>query len=81
MGNGARLAALAVGVYDLTLPSGLVFQLKNCYYVPAVSRNIISVSYLDVDVFHFIIKNNIFSIYNADIFFLGMLIYLMVSTF
>ena len=81
MGNGARVAALAVGVYDLTFPSGLVFQLKNCYYVPAVSRNIISVSCLDVDGFHFIIKNNIFSIYNADIFFMGMLIYLMVSTF
>ena len=70
MGNGARVAALAVGVYDLTLPSGLVFQLKNCYYVPAVSRNIISVSYLDVDGFHFIIKNNIFPIYIVDFFFL-----------
>ena len=81
MGNGARVAALAVGVYDFTLPSGFVFQLKNCYYVPAVSRNIISVSCLDVDEFHFIIKNNIFSIYNVDIFFMGMLIYLMVYTF
>ena len=69
VGNGARVAVLAVGVYDLTLPSGLLFQLKNCYYVPAVSRNIISVSCLDVDGFHFIIKNNIFSIYNADIFY------------
>ena len=49
MGNGARVVALAVGVYDLTLPSGLVFQLKNCYYVPVVSRNIISLSCLDVD--------------------------------
>ena len=54
--NGARVAALAVGVYDLTLLRGLVFQLKNCYHVPAVSRNIISVSCLDVDGFHFIIK-------------------------
>ena len=80
VGNGARVVALVVGVYDLTLPSGLVFQLKNCYYVPAVSRNIISVSCLDVDGFHFIIKNNIFSIYNVDIF-MGMLIYLMVSMF
>ena len=81
VGNGARVVALDVGVYDLTLPSGFVFQLKNCYYVPAVSRKIISVSCLDVDGFHFIIKNNIFSIYIADIFFMGMLIYLMVSTF
>ena len=68
MGNGARVVALAVGVYDLTLPSGLVFLLKNCYYVPSVSRNIILVSCLDVDGFHFIINNNIFSIYNAHIF-------------
>ena len=80
MGNGARVAVLAVGVYDLNLPSGLVFQLKNFYYVSAVSRNIISVSCLDVGGFHFIIKNNIFSIYNADIF-MGIPIYLMVSTF
>ena len=34
VGNGARVSALAIGVYDLTLPSGLVFQLNNCYYVP-----------------------------------------------
>ena len=81
VGNGARVSALAIGVYGLTLPSGLVLQLKNCYYVPAVSRNIISVSCLDMDGYHFIIKNNIFSIYNAYIFFMGMLIYLMVSTF
>ena len=59
VGNGARVATLAVGVYDLTLLSGLVFQLKNCYHVPVVSRNIISVSCLDVDGFHFIIMNNI----------------------
>ena len=81
MGNGARVAALAVEVYDLNFPSGLVFQLKNCYFVPAVSKNIISVSYLDVDGFHFIIKNNIFFIYKADIFLWEMLIYIMVSTF
>ena len=43
MGNRARVAALAVGVYNLTLPSGLVFQLMNCYFVLAVSINIISV--------------------------------------
>ena len=71
VGHGGRVTALAIGVYDLTLPSGLVFQLKNCYYVLAVSRNIISASCLDVDGFHFIIKNNIFSIYNAYIFFYG----------
>ena len=64
-----ELLHYVVGVYDLTLPSGLVFQLKNCYYVPVVSKNTISVPCLDVDGFHFIIKNNIFPIYNEDIFY------------
>jgi hypothetical protein len=29
VGNGARVAALAVGTYNLALPSGLIIQLKN----------------------------------------------------
>ncbi|KAK2395944.1 secreted RxLR effector protein [Trifolium repens] len=69
VGNGARVAALAVGTYNLSLPSGLIIQLKNCYYVPAISRNIISVSCLDKFGFSFIIKNNCCSIYLNDIFY------------
>ncbi|KAI5411575.1 hypothetical protein KIW84_056585 [Lathyrus oleraceus] len=34
VGNGAKVVALAVGTYVLTLPSGLIIQLENCYYVP-----------------------------------------------
>ena len=30
IGNGARVATLVVGTYDLTLPSGLVLELNNC---------------------------------------------------
>ena len=51
VGNGARVAALAIGTHDLTLLSGLVLQLSNCYYVPTMSKNIISVSCLDNDGF------------------------------
>jgi hypothetical protein len=69
VGNGAKVAALAVGTYELTLPSGLIIQLENCYYVPAISRNIISVSCLDKFGFSFIIKNNCCSIYLNDIFY------------
>ena len=36
VGNGARVAALAVGTYTLVLPSGLNLELNNCYYVPAM---------------------------------------------
>ena len=69
VGNGARVAALAVGTYYLSLPSGLVLELDNCYYVPTMSRNIISISYLDMVGFSFIIKNNTCSIYYGDIFY------------
>ena len=40
IGNGARVAALAIGNYYLSLPSGLVLELDNCYYVSAMSRGI-----------------------------------------
>ena len=63
VGNGARVATLAVGTYYLSLPSRLVLELDNCYYVPAMSRNIISISCLDMVGFSFIIKNNTCSIY------------------
>ena len=36
--NGARVAAVAVGTYELTLPSGLIIELENCYYVPAINK-------------------------------------------
>ena len=69
VGNGARVAALSVGTYDLVLPSGLVLSLESCYYVPALSRNIISVSCLDKSGFSFAIKNNSCSIYRNDLFY------------
>ena len=47
--NGARVAAVAVGTYPLRLPSNLDLVLKDCYYVPAASRNLISVSCLALE--------------------------------
>ena len=69
VGNGVRVAALAVGTYDLTFPSGLVLSLENCYYVPAVSRHIIYVSCLDNNGFEFIIRNNKCFIYHDNLFY------------
>ena len=57
VGNGAKVAALAVGTYHLPLPSGLILELTNCYYVPVLLKNIISVACLDTDGFHLIFKN------------------------
>ncbi|KAG8638143.1 hypothetical protein MANES_15G192930v8 [Manihot esculenta] len=57
VGNGARVAALAVGTYELVLSNGLLLILNNCFYVPTLSRNIISVFILGDEGFSFLIKN------------------------
>ena len=57
VGNGARVAALAVGTYVLSLPTGLILELENCYYVPVLTKNIISISALDLDGFTIIQRN------------------------
>ena len=69
VGNGAKVAALEQGDYELTLPSGLVILLRNCYYVPAMSRNIISISCLDLDGYSFVIENNKITIHRNDIYY------------
>ena len=69
VGNGTRVAALAVGIYTLSLPSGLILDLKDCYFVPALTKNIISISCLDLDGFTIITKNKSCSLYRADVFY------------
>ncbi|WVZ90398.1 LOW QUALITY PROTEIN: hypothetical protein U9M48_036704 [Paspalum notatum var. saurae] len=64
VGNGAKVAVLAVGTYRLSLPSGLVLELNNCYFIPTLSRNIISSSCLEEDGgYEIIIKNKCCSVY------------------
>nr|GEV54590.1 hypothetical protein [Tanacetum cinerariifolium] len=46
VGNGQCAAVEAIGSYHLSLPSGLVIVLNNCYYAPSITRGIISVSCL-----------------------------------
>jgi hypothetical protein len=63
-GNGAKVAAIAVGTFHLPLPSGLVLELNNCYCILALCKNIISSSCLEeVDGYEIIIKNKCCSIY------------------
>lgn len=68
VGNGAKVAALAVGTYPLSLPSGLVLELNNCYYIPALGKNIISSKCLEEDDgYEIIIRNKCCSIYLNDV--------------
>ena len=46
VGNGNKVDLTAVGTLPLHLPSGLILVLNKCYYVPALSMNIISGSCL-----------------------------------
>jgi len=67
--NGASVAAVAVGCVELYLPSGLVLELKSVYFVPSISRNIISISCMDMDGFSFTIKDNCCSFYRDGLFY------------
>jgi hypothetical protein len=70
VGNGAKVAAKAVDNFHLSLPSGLVLELNNCYCIPALCKNIISSSCLEeVDGYEIIIKNKHCSIYYNGIFY------------
>jgi hypothetical protein len=70
VGNGAKVAVLAVGTYHLSLPSGLVLELNNCYCIPTLSKNIISSSCLEqVDGLKIVIENKCCSIFRNGIFY------------
>jgi hypothetical protein len=68
-GNRASVAAVAVGDLDLHLPSGLILEFSSVYFFPSISRNIISVSCMDMDGFTFSIKDQYFSFYRDGIFY------------
>src|SRR3954465_4871362 len=68
VGNGSRVDVMAVGTLSLVLPLGLVLNLNKCYYVPALSMNIISGSCLLQDGYSFKSENNGCSIYMSNIF-------------
>ena len=52
MGNGVRVATVAIGTYVLNLPSGFCLYLDNCFYVSALTKNIIYVLCLNKKGFH-----------------------------
>jgi hypothetical protein len=67
--NGDLVAVQAVGVLPLHLPSRVILELSNCYYVPALCKNIISGSCLSRDGYSFKCENNGCSIYLKDTFY------------
>ena len=71
VGNGARVVVVAIGTYVLNLPSGLCLILDSRFYVPASTKNIIYVSYLNKKEFHLNFSNNGCYIMLNDVFYVG----------
>ena len=46
VGNRVKVVAVAVGTYPVRLSLGISLVLRDCYFVPAVSRNVICISFL-----------------------------------
>jgi hypothetical protein len=68
VGNNARVVALSIGTMQLHLPLGFIMELNNCYFVPSLSRNIISPSYLMMDGYLFLSENNGCDLSKNDMF-------------
>ena len=43
IGNGAKIAIVAIGEITLHLPSGAIIALDACYFVHSIIKNIISI--------------------------------------
>ena len=61
MGNKIGVKVEAVGTYRLILSSGNLLDLPNTFYVPSFSRNLLSLSRLDLEGYVFYFKNNSFT--------------------
>ena len=69
VGNGATIAVHAHGNLELCLPSGLNLYLNNVYYVPTLTRNILSVSLLKQSAFNYQFMNDNLHVFKNGIFY------------
>ena len=69
VGNDCQFEVVAVCTKHLSLPSGLVLILNKCHYVPILSVNIVSGSFLKRD--HYSFKSDTIdcSIYKDNVFY------------
>ncbi|KAL0284849.1 UNVERIFIED_CONTAM: hypothetical protein Sangu_2806100 [Sesamum angustifolium] len=60
LGDGKAIAAEAVGIINLVVSDRVRLELKDCYFVPSMIKNIISIPLLDNAGFEFLINKNYF---------------------
>ncbi|KAJ9542825.1 hypothetical protein OSB04_029331 [Centaurea solstitialis] len=69
VGEGTPLIAEAVGSYSLSLPSGLVLELENCYYIPNMIKNVLSFDLLVDQGFYYKYDYKMISVFKNNIFY------------
>ncbi|KAJ9544812.1 hypothetical protein OSB04_024519 [Centaurea solstitialis] len=69
VGEGTPLIAEAVGSYSLSLPSGLVLELNNCYYIPNMIKNVLSFDLLVDQGFYYKYSYKMISVFKDNIFY------------
>jgi len=65
MGNRVKVLVEVVGTYRLILDTGFYLDLMDILYVPSISRNLVSLSKLDVAGYSFNFGNGCFSLYKC----------------
>lgn len=68
LGNRERVPVKAIGTYHLFLDIGYHLDLLNYFFVPTISRNLISISKLDLDGFHCKFGQTTFSLFKSSSF-------------
>ena len=68
MGNRVKAPVEAIGTYRLILDTGHFLDLYQTLYVPSVSRNLVSISKLDVSGYNFKFGNGCFSLFKHNNF-------------
>jgi len=63
MGNKEKVPVEAVGTYRLILDTGYHLDLMDTFYVPSITRNLISLSKLDIVGYSFKFGNGCFSLF------------------
>ncbi|KAI3813976.1 hypothetical protein L1987_18713 [Smallanthus sonchifolius] len=69
VGNGQKVVVKVVGEYTLLLPSGLKLVLNNVYFIPNLTRNVVSVSALREQGFDYAFDNDFISAYLNALFY------------
>ncbi|KAJ9557117.1 hypothetical protein OSB04_011731 [Centaurea solstitialis] len=69
VGEGTPLIAEAVGSYSLSLPSGLILEPENCYYVPKMIKIVMSFDLLVDQGFYYKYDYKMLSVFKNNIFY------------